>query len=158
MPESGPLPPSAGRPRRSIGGRLLLFTFAVFALAFAALALYTWGALKYDYSDGERAGYIQKFSRRGWLCKTWEGELAMVNLPGTMPQIFSFSVRDPKVADTLNQTIGQRVALHYEQHKGLPTDCFGETEYFITEVRMLEGQPGATPPRGPAPQPPQPPR
>ena len=158
MPDSGPLPPSAGRPRRRIGARLLLFTFVVLALALGALALFTWGALKFSYSDGERAGYVQKFSRRGWLCKTWEGELAMVNLPGTMPQIFAFSVRDPKVAGTLNQTMGQRVALHYEQHKGLPTDCFGETEYFITAVQPLEGQPGAVPPRGPMPQPAQPPR
>jgi len=67
----------------------------------------------------------------------------MVNLPGAMPQIFNFSVRDPKVAETLNKTIGQRVAIHYEQHKGIPTDCFGETEYFITQVRVLEGLPAA---------------
>jgi hypothetical protein len=66
----------------------------------------------------------------------------MANLPGTMPQIFNFSVRDPKVADMLNQTIGQRVALHYEQHKAVPTDCFGETEYFITQVRLLDNRPG----------------
>lgn len=156
MPESGPTP-SAVRPRRSIGGRLLLFTLVVFALAFGAVALFTWVALKYSYSDGERAGYVQKFSRRGWLCKTWEGELAMVNLPGTMPQMFAFSVRDPKVADTLNQTIGQRVALHYEQHKAVPTDCFGETDYFVTQVRVLEGQPGAAPPPS-RPLPPVPPR
>jgi hypothetical protein len=129
----------------------MLFTLAVLVLIVAASALFAWGALKFSYSDGERAGYVQKFSRRGWLCKTWEGELAMVNLPGTMPQIFAFSVRDPKVADTLNQTIGQRVALHYEQHKGLPSDCFGETEYFITQVRLLEGQPAfPAPPNAPA--------
>jgi hypothetical protein len=149
MPVSGPAAKAPAR-RRSIGPRLLLFTFAVFALGLGAFALFAWGALHYTYSDGERAGYVQKFSRRGWVCKSWEGELAMVNLPGTMPQIFTFSVRDPKVADTLNKTIGQRVALHYEQHKGIPTDCFGETEYFITEVRALESQPGAAPPPRPA--------
>jgi hypothetical protein len=152
MPESAP-PPSAARPRRSIGGRLLLFTFAVIVLAVGGVALFTWGALRISYSDGERAGYVQKFSRRGWLCKTWEGELAMVNLPGAMPQMFIFSVRDPQVAGRLNQTIGQRVALHYEQHKGLPTDCFGETEYFVTEVRVLDGPPAAAPPPAPRPAP-----
>jgi len=150
MTVSPPAGPAPAR-RRSIGGRLLLFTFVVFALALGAVALLAWGALHYTYSDGERAGYVQKFSRRGWLCKTWEGELAMVNLPGAMPQIFAFSVRDPKVADTLNQTIGQRVALHYEQHKGIPTDCFGETEYFITQVRVLEGLPATAPPPARAP-------
>jgi hypothetical protein len=145
MPVSGPAGNAPVRGRR-IGARLLIFTFVMFVLALAAFALFAWGALHYTYSDGERAGYIQKFSRRGWICKTWEGELAMVNLPGTMPQIFVFSVRDPKVADTLNKTIGQRVALHYDQHKGIPTDCFGETEYFITGVRVLEGMPGGAPP------------
>jgi hypothetical protein len=140
MPVSGPATPTPAR-RRSIGPRLLLFTFAVFILGVAAFALFAWVALRFSYSDGDRAGYVQKFSRRGWICKTWEGELAMVNLPGTLPQVFNFSVRDPKVAGILNKTIGQRVALHYEQHKGLPTDCFGETEYFITEVRVLEGMP-----------------
>lgn len=140
MTVSGPATSPPAR-RRSIGLRLLLFTFVVCVLAVAAFALFAWGALHYTYSDGERAGYVQKFSRRGWICKTWEGELAMVNLPGAMPQVFNFSVRDPKIAETLNKTIGQRVALHYDQHKGIPTDCFGETEYFITEVRVLEGMP-----------------
>jgi hypothetical protein len=151
MTASGPAakPPA----RRRIGARLLLFTCAVLALALAAFALFAWGALHYTYSDGDRAGYVQKFSRRGWLCKTWEGELAMVNLPGAMPQIFTFSVRDPQMASVLNQTIGQRVALHYEQHKGIPTDCFGETEYFITQVRVLEGPP-ANPPAPPTQTPP----
>src|SRR4051794_32913313 len=159
MPVNGPAGPAPARGRR-IGARLLVFTFAVAALALGAFALFAWGALHYSYSDGERAGYVQKFSRRGWICKTWEGELAMVNLPGTMPQVFDFSVRDPKVADILNKTIGQRVAIHYEQHKGIPSDCFGETEYFITQVRPLEGQPGALPmapappARTPAPAPP----
>jgi len=139
MPVSGPATPTPAR--RRIGPRLLLFTFAVFVLGVAAFALFAWVALRFSYSDGDRAGYVQKFSRRGWICKTWEGELAMVNLPGTLPQIFNFSVRDPKIAGVLNKTIGQRVAIHYEQHKGLPTDCFGETEYFITEVRVLEGMP-----------------
>ena len=155
MPVSGPAGKAPAR-GRSIGLRLLLFTFVVFALAAAAFALFAWGALRYAYSDGDRAGYVQKFSRRGWICKTWEGELAMVNLPGTMPQIFAFSVRDPKMADVINQSMGQRVALHYEQHKGIPTDCFGETEYFITGVRVLEGLPGAAlppPVQAPAPRP-----
>jgi hypothetical protein len=102
------------------------------------LALYVWLALKFNYSEGERAGYVQKFSRKGWLCKTWEGELAMVNLPGTMPELFRFSVRDDAVAQTLNDSLGRRVRLHYEQHKGLPTDCFGETEYFVTEIEPVK--------------------
>ena len=101
-------------------------------------ALWTWGTLSYDYSDGERAGYVQKFSRKGWICKTWEGELALVNLPGAMPEIFHFTVRDAATAKRIQATVGKRVALTYEQHIGVPTSCFGDTEYFITDVKPIE--------------------
>jgi hypothetical protein len=123
-------------PRRRRGrGKLILFL--VLLIPLLLLALYTWVALNFDYSEGERAGFVQKFSRKGWVCKTWEGELAMVNLPGAMPEIFRFTVRDNAVAERINQTMGQRVRLHYEQHMGIPTTCFGETDYFVTEVERV---------------------
>ncbi len=125
--------PTTPPPRRRRGKTTLVLVLLPI-LAVLLFALYVWSTLHLNYSDGERAGYVQKFSRKGWVCKTWEGELAMVNLPGTMPQIFNFSVRDATVADRLTKTLGQRVRLHYEQHKGVPTSCFGETEYFVTQV------------------------
>jgi hypothetical protein len=127
-------PEPLARRRRSRWPLLLL---ALLVLAGAGFALYAWATLAYSYSSGERAGYVQKFSHKGWLCKTWEGELAMVNLPGAMPEIFRFTVRDGAVAARLNQTMGQRVALHYEQHRGVPSSCFGDTEYFVTDVRSV---------------------
>ena len=99
---------------------------------------YTWATLAWAYSTGERAGYVQKFSKKGWICKTWEGELAMVSIPGTMPEKFYFTVRDDAVAARVNQTMGKRVALTYKQHKGVPTHCFGETEYFVVDVKPVE--------------------
>ena len=102
------------------------------------LVLYTWSALTWSYSSGKRAGYVQKFSRKGWVCKTWEGELAMVAVPGSMPEKFYFTVRNDSVAGLINQTLGKRVALHYKQHKGIPTSCFGETEYFVSDVKVVE--------------------
>jgi hypothetical protein len=133
VPPATPEPP-AKRRRRSRWPWLLL---ALLALAGAGCALYAWATLAYSYSSGERAGFVQKFSHKGWLCKTWEGELAMVNLPGAMPEIFRFTVRDGAVASRLEQTMGRRVALHYEQHRGVPSSCFGETEYFVTDVRPV---------------------
>jgi hypothetical protein len=127
-PASTPPP----RRRRRPGLILLLFLIAVVLL----FVLYVWLALTFNYSEGERAGFVQKFSRKGWLCKTWEGEL-MVNLPSVMPEIFSFSVRDDAVAARVNETLGRRVRLHYEQHKGIPTSCFGESEYFVTAVEPV---------------------
>ena len=101
-------------------------------------ALITWVSLGWVYSDGERAGYVQKFSRRGWVCKTWEGEMAMVTMPGTLTEKFAFTVRDDKVAQQLNTYLGKRMTLHYEQHKFVPTSCFGETEYWVTGMTVAE--------------------
>jgi hypothetical protein len=94
--------------------------------------------LGYAYSKGERAGYTQKISKRGWICKTWEGELAQANLPGSMPQIFKFSVRNDSIAHLIQESLGKRVSLTYEEHRGVPTRCFGETDYYITNIRKLE--------------------
>lgn len=110
--------------------------------------LWGWGALKFVYSTGERSGFVQKFSKRGWIIKTWEGELAMVNLPGAMPEIFTFTVRDEKVVPAIESTMGNRVVLTYDQHKGLPPHLFGDTPYFVNKVRVVVdgGEPPQTAP------------
>lgn len=109
-----------------------------FVVVVAALfAAYIWIAFQWSYSEGERAGFMQKLSSKGWICKTWEGELSLVALPGAAPEKFIFTVRDDAVAARINQLVGQRVALVYEQHKGLPTSCFGETEYFVNDIKLL---------------------
>jgi hypothetical protein len=90
--------------------------------------------LSWSYSSGERAGWVQKFSHKGWLCKTWEGELALVSLPGSSVEKFHFTVRDDAVAARINKVIGRRVSLHYEEKVGLPTTCFGETRHWVTGV------------------------
>lgn len=118
------------RKRKLIIAGILLTPVLVFAL-------YTWSALNWSYSEGERAGFVQKFSKKGWLCKTWEGELAMVSMPGTNPEKFYFTVRDDQVAQYINHSLGRRVALTYQQHRGVPTTCFGETEYFVVAVKVL---------------------
>ncbi len=102
------------------------------------LALYTALVLNWSYSTGERAGYVQKFSKKGWVIKTWEGELAMVTIPGTLVEKFEFTVRQDSVAEKINATLGKKVSLRYEQHVGIPTTVFGETGYFIVDVRALE--------------------
>jgi hypothetical protein len=98
---------------------------------------------RWSYSTGERAGWVQKFSNKGWLCKTWEGELALVSLPGTSVEKFLFTVRDDAVAERINKVMGQRVSLHYEQKVGLPTTCFGETRYYVTAVSPMTDVPQA---------------
>ena len=113
-----------------------LLTFMVLLpIVFSAWA---WITLHYSYSKGERAGYLQKFSNKGWLCKTWEGELSMVAMPGSMPEKFQFSVRDDAVAQKINGFMGKRVSLIYDQHVGIPSSCFGETSYFVSDVKAVE--------------------
>ena len=122
----------------AITARRVLGYFVGFLVVVAVLfALYTMVTLKWSYSAGERAGFMQKLSTKGFLCKTWEGELQLVALPGSMPEKFLFSVRDDAVAQRINATMGKRVALTYEQHIGVPTTCFGETEYFVTDVKEV---------------------
>ena len=110
----------------------------VILLVAGGVAAYTWAALTWNYSEGERVGYIQKLSRKGWVCKTWEGELAMVTMPGAIPEKFYFSIRSEALAAQLNKALGRRVSVKYRQHLGVPTNCFGETEYFVSEVAVVE--------------------
>lgn len=114
---------------------LLIVVFLALVLLFAG---YVWTALHWSYSKGERAGYLQKFSSKGWLCKTWEGELLMTTVPGVIPEKFEFTVRDPAIAGQLMAAAGKRVVLSYAQHKGIPSSCFGDSQYFVERVQISQ--------------------
>ncbi|MCG3205356.1 MAG: hypothetical protein KCHDKBKB_02076 [Elusimicrobia bacterium] len=126
--------------------KYLSVTLILFLLGFG---LWFWGTLKYVYSTGERAGYIQKFSKRGWVFKTWEGELAMVNIPGALQEKFLFSVVDDAVAKKIQDVIGQKLVIRYEQHRYVPLPIFAETEYFVTEVLPVSEDPVPSPTQEP---------
>ena len=128
-------PPRRGFLRRHWGKTLILVVVLVPILVFT---IWAGGALAFSYSESDRIGYVQKFGKKGWLCKTWEGELQLSTIPGSAPTIFHFTVRDDSVAQQIVQSEGKKVSLHYEQHVGIPTSCFGDTEYFITAVRTVE--------------------
>lgn len=117
--------------------KLFKYFMLLFAIPIALIALYTWASLTWVYSSGERAGYVQKLSQKGWVCKTYEGELILVSMPGTQAEKFHFTVRDIKVAKKINESVGERVRLIYEEHKGVPTSCFGETPYFVHDVQLI---------------------
>ena len=143
MSESGPGLPSVGKrivravSRWAVIGGLVVVT---------GYGVWSYAALHFVYSTGERAGFVQKFSKRGWIIKTWEGELAMVNLPGAMPEIFYFTVRDESLVPSIENTMGNRVVLTYNQHKGLPAHVFGDTPYFANKVRVVVDGGGPPPP------------
>ena len=118
--------------------KFVLLPLIVLAVLAAA---WIWAALSWSYSEGERAGWVQKLSKKGWLCKTWEGELSLVSLPGSTAEKFFFTVHDEAVAADITRHIGKRVALHYEEKVGLPSSCFGETRHFITKVTLTEDIP-----------------
>lgn len=104
----------------------------------ALVAAYFAVMIKWSYSTGDRAGWVQKISHKGWLCKTWEGELALVSMPGAPVEKFYFTVFDEAVAQDINRHMGKRVSLHYEQKVGLPTSCFGETRYYVNKVVLVD--------------------
>ena len=121
-----------------MGSRFVKVVGIAVALPALLFVAYTWFVLHWSFSSGERAGYVQKLSRKGWLCKTWEGEMALVSMPGTVAEKFPFTVPDGAVARQINDSIGARVALSYEQHVGIPTTCFGETTYWVSHVKLVE--------------------
>lgn len=122
----------AGNTKRKVRRVLLLLVLVPFLL----FTLYTGFALTYSYSEGERAGILQKFSRKGWVCKTFEGELAMTTVPGVAPVLWKFSVRDDAVARRVEAAVGKSVTIHYSEHRGVPTNCFGETPYFADSITV----------------------
>ncbi len=122
------------------GGVIAILLIVMIGLGGLA-AGYFWLVLTWNFSVGERAGWVQKLSKKGWVCKTWEGELSMVSMPGAAPEKFLFTVRDEEVAEAINKLIGQRVSLHYEEKVGLPTSCFGDTRHFVTKVITVEQMP-----------------
>jgi hypothetical protein len=126
-----PLPSAAG---------LWLKRFLLFLIVtpIVLTALYLVFALNWSYADGERAGYLQKLSRKGWICKTYEGQLAMSSVPGLAPIMWNFSVSDEAVAKKINAQLGKKIVLHYREYRNLPTDCFGETAYFVDAVVSTE--------------------
>ena len=106
--------------------------------AIALFTLYIYIALNWSYSSGERAGFLQKVSHKGWICKTWEGEMSLVAMPGEAPEKYLFTVRDEAIAQKVSAAAGKRVTLNYEQHNGLPSSCFGDTDYFVVDIKEIE--------------------
>jgi len=124
-----------GGKRRKRFGRILMI---LLALVLVIAALWTWFALSWSYSEGERAGILQKFSKKGWICKTYEGELALYVVGGVAPQIWYFSTRDEKLAQQLSAAVGEQIRLHYTEHRGVPTACFAETPYFAESFTRVQ--------------------
>ena len=116
---------------------ILIALFLLIILPVAAFGLWSWMTLNFVYSKGDRTGYLQKISNKGWICKTWEGEMVMTTQPGVAPQVFQFTVRDEGVAQQLLKLTGQRVSLAYEEHRGVPSSCFGETSYYVSKAQGL---------------------
>ena len=113
-----------------------LIALGIVVIPVLLFSIYAGAALNWAYSEGERAGVLQKFSHKGWVCKTWEGEIAMTTVPGVAPVMWNFTVRDDQVAQQMSSAVGQRVVLHYQEHRGVPTKCFGETAYFVDSVTI----------------------
>jgi hypothetical protein len=122
----------------SIAPNILKSLIVLMVGAIALFSLYIYIALNWSYSSGERAGFLQKVSHKGWICKTWEGELSLVAMPGAAPEKFLFTVRDEAIAQKVSAAAGKRVTLNYEQHQGLPSSCFGDTDYFVVDIKEIE--------------------
>lgn len=124
-------PPEVPKKRR---WKLKLSLLALLLVPLLFLVLYTVIMLNYAYSSGTKAGYLQRIEARGWFCKTDEGELLITSAPGVPAETWAFSVRNDSIAQELLTRVGQRVVVHYEEHRGLPTRCFGATSFFVDSI------------------------
>lgn len=132
-------PPPAPPPRpKPFWRRWKLMLALVVLTPILLFVIYTVSVLNWAYSEGSRAGYLQKFSRKGWICKTWEGELALSTVPGVAPTMWNFTVRKDATARQLNVALGRRVLLFYREHRGIPSRCFGDTNYFVDSVKIVQ--------------------
>ena len=132
-------PDAPAAPAKGRGWRRWLIIIGGLVVVLPAVLIVIWSviALNWSYSEGDRAGYVQKFSKKGWVCETWEGELSMINIPGAAPERWAFTVRDDSVARAISAMMGKQVSLHYGEHPGVPTSCFGDTRYYVTGVRPV---------------------
>lgn len=121
-------------------GKFIKIIFWLILFPLVLFTLYTWASLNWVYSYGERIGYVQKLSNKGWVCKTWEGELVLVTIPGTQAEKFYFTVRDPAVVQKVNRLAGERARLLYKEHKGVPSSCFGETSHYVYDAQEIEDE------------------
>lgn len=138
------LPPARKSFLRRNWGKLTLLVLVMVPVL--SLVIWSYAALTYSYSAGNRVGWVQKISKKGWVCKTWEGEMQMSNIPGSAPILFHFTVRSDSVAHLIEQSMGRQVELKYDEHVGVPLSCFGDTPYFVVGVRPLSGEAGPKPP------------
>jgi hypothetical protein len=137
-PEAQPSAP-APKPKRR---RWPVVVATLLVVPLLLFAIYTLFVVSWSYSDGGRAGTLQKFSRKGWMCKTYEGELALNIVGGGAPQVLApqiwyFTVRDESIVRQMSDAVGQKVQLHYAEHRGVPTGCFGDTPYWVDQVKVI---------------------
>jgi hypothetical protein len=114
----------------------------IFLLVVAVAASITFLVFNYTYSEGNRAGVLIKFSKKGYVFKTYEGELntgGLGNIPNTaqMNQLWTFSVTNQTTADTLMKLEGRKVSLHY--HEIVKNMMWqGDTKYFVDGVQLIK--------------------
>ena len=138
QPTTGAAPEGKPKAQRSFADRFARFVLALVVLGILGFAAYTWITLNYTYSEGERVGYARKLSKKGWICKTWEGEISMTNAVGAQESVFAFTVRDPAVVEKFRALEGKHVTVLYKERVGVPTSCFGDTLYHAYDVRPIK--------------------
>ena len=116
------------------------FLYWALAILVVGLACFSYWKYSFTYSEGNRAGLLQKFSYKGTIFKTYEGELIMSSIKSNQEvtlasEKFVFSVADKGVAEKLLHLEGNTVTLHYKEKNGtLPWR--GETRYLVDSVLL----------------------
>ena len=119
-------------------GKAKRIVMVIFLIALALLALFIWWNYYFTYSEGNRYGLLQKFSHRGNMFKTYEGELILSSVRGNQnvtiaSEKFFFSVTDENIAKKLDELQGQNITVHYLEKKSVAF-WRGDSRYIVDSV------------------------
>lgn len=119
----------------------LIFLFSLLAVA-AALSLQSCSE---NYSNGKRVGFITKFSQKGLVYKSWEGELNMTQTGMNTSNAFEFSIDNDNepagLVARLDSALqyGYKVEVTYHEVSGYNWfNNRGHTDHFVTECLLLD--------------------
>jgi len=120
----------------------MLKKIGIWSLLIVIVLIVVFGYFKFGftYSKGDRAGLLQKFSEKGIVFKTYEGEMILSSIQSNAnvaiaSEKFLFSVEDADIARQMEQIQGKYVVVHYREKNGaLP--WIGESNYIVDSVRI----------------------
>jgi hypothetical protein len=132
----------AVKPANKIKKKIKKYLYLALTFIILIIGIWIYWSYFFTYSDGYRAGLLQKFSRKGNIFKTYEGEMILSSVQSNnnvalASEKFIFSVSDKNIALQLDSLQGKNIVVHYtEKNNTLPWR--GETKYIVSSAKLSD--------------------